>query len=84
MRHFHGQELPTLNFSSSIAPVGGLHSTASDMLKFLSANMGLIQTTLNDAMQESHLIRHSIGMLLPNNLQAPESGNNDVTGLYQV
>ena len=62
--------------------MGGLHSTASDMLKFLSANMGLIKTTLNDAMQESHLIRRSTGVLLPNNLQASEPGNNDVTGLY--
>jgi CubicO group peptidase (beta-lactamase class C family) len=80
--HFNGQELPTLNFSSSIAPGGGLHSTASDMLKFLSANMGLIKTTLDDAMQESHLIRHSTGQLLPNNLQASASGNNNEIGVY--
>ena len=56
--HFNGQELPTLNFSSSIAPGGGLLSTISDMLKFLSANIGLIKTKLNDAMKESQLIRH--------------------------
>jgi D-alanyl-D-alanine-carboxypeptidase/D-alanyl-D-alanine-endopeptidase len=76
--HFNGQELPTLNFSSPIAPGGALHSSVSDMLKFLSANMGLIKTKLDDAMQESHLIRLSTGQLLPNNLQA--SANN--TGLY--
>ena len=46
------------------------YSSTSDMLKFLSVNMGLIKTKLNDAMQESHLIRHSTGFLLPNNLQA--------------
>ena len=80
--HFNGEELPTLNFSSPIAPGGGLHSTASDMLKFLSANMGLIKTTLDDAMQESHLIRHSTGQLLPNNLQASASGNNNEIGVY--
>ena len=80
--HFNGHELPTLNFSSSIAPGGGLHSTTSDMLKFLSANMGLIKTTLSDAMQESHLIRHSTGQLLPNNLQASASGNNNEIGVY--
>ena len=80
--HFNGQELPTLNFSSSIAPGGGLHSTVSDMLKFLSANMGLIKTTLDDSMQETHLIRHSTGLLLPNNLQASTSGNNNDIGLY--
>ena len=70
--HFNGQELPILNFSSPIEPGGGLHSSTSDMLKFLSANMGLIKTTLNDAMQESHLIRHSTGLSLPNNLQASD------------
>ena len=49
--HFNGQELPTWNMSSPIAPGGGLHSTVGDMLKFLSANMGLIKTKLDDAMQ---------------------------------
>jgi serine-type D-Ala-D-Ala carboxypeptidase/endopeptidase len=78
--HFNGQELPTLNMSSPIAPGGALHSTVSDMLKFLSANMGLIKTKLDDAMQESHLIRHSTGQLLPNNLQA--SGSNKNIGVY--
>ena len=53
---FNGQEVPALNMSSPIAPGGALHSTVSDMLKFLSANMGLIKTKLDGAMQESHLI----------------------------
>ena len=78
--HFNGQELPTWNMSSSIAPGGALHSTVSDMLKFLSANMGLIKTKLDDAMQESHLIRLSTGQILPNNLQTSEKNNN--IGLY--
>ena len=78
--HLNGQELPTWNMSSSLAPGGALHSSVSDMLKFLSVNMGLIKTELDDAMQESHLIRHSTGQLLPNNLQA--SGNNNDTGVY--
>jgi serine-type D-Ala-D-Ala carboxypeptidase/endopeptidase len=69
-----------LNMSSPIGPGGALHSTVSDMLKFLSANMGLIKTKLDDAMQESHLIRHSTGQLLPNNLQA--SGSNKNIGVY--
>jgi hypothetical protein len=80
MGHKNGQELPTLTLSSPIAPGGALHSTVSDMLKFLSANMGLIKTKLDDAIQESHLIRHGTGKLLPNNLQA--SGNNNNTGVY--
>jgi CubicO group peptidase (beta-lactamase class C family) len=78
--HFNGQELPTLNMSSPIAPGGALHSTVSDMLKFLSANIGLIKTKLDNAMQESHLIRHGTGQLLPNNLQA--SVNADNIGVY--
>jgi serine-type D-Ala-D-Ala carboxypeptidase/endopeptidase len=78
--HFNGQELPTLNVSNPIAPGGALHSTMSDMLKFLSANMGLIKTKLDNAMQESHLIIHSTGQLLPNNLQASGQANN--IGVY--
>jgi len=78
--HFNGQELPTWNMSSPLAPGGALHSTASDMLKFLSANVGLIKTKLDDAMQESHLIRHYTGQILPNNLQA--SDKNDNIGVY--
>jgi serine-type D-Ala-D-Ala carboxypeptidase/endopeptidase len=77
--HMDGLELPALNISNPIAPGGALHSTASDMLKFLSANMGLIKTKLDDSMQESHLIRQSTDLVLPNNLQA--SGTNN-TGLY--
>jgi D-alanyl-D-alanine-carboxypeptidase/D-alanyl-D-alanine-endopeptidase len=74
--HFNGQELPTWNMSNPLAPGGALHSTASDMLKFLSANMGLIKTKLDNAMQESHLIRHSTGQILPNNLQASVNADN--------
>ncbi|MDQ6865004.1 MAG: beta-lactamase family protein, partial [Thermoproteota archaeon] len=65
--HLLGRELPLLNFSNPMVPGGGLYSSASDMLKFISANIGLIKTKLDNAMQESHLIRHSTGMLIPNN-----------------
>jgi serine-type D-Ala-D-Ala carboxypeptidase/endopeptidase len=77
--HFNGgQELPTWNASDPIAPGPALHSTVSDMLKFLSANMGLIKTKLDDAMQESHLIRHSTNHLLPNDEPASfNTGNFD-------
>lgn len=78
--HLNGQELPALDMPSPIAPGGALHSTASDMLKFLSANMGLIKTKLDGAMQESHLIRQSTGQILPNNLQT--SDNKDNIGVY--
>jgi serine-type D-Ala-D-Ala carboxypeptidase/endopeptidase len=73
--HFNGQELPTWNASNPIAPGPALHSTVSDMLKFVSTNMGLIKTKLDDALQQSHLIRHSTNLLLPNN--EPASFNTD-------
>ncbi|PWU80230.1 MAG: hypothetical protein DLM72_13260 [Candidatus Nitrosopolaris wilkensis] len=78
--HLLGRELPLLNFSNPIVPRGGLYSSASDMLKFISANIGLIKTKLDNAMQESHLIRHSTGLLIPNNVHV--SGNNTDTELY--
>lgn len=65
--HLYGQELPLLNFSNPIVPGGGLYSSASDMLKFLSANIGLIKTKLDKPMQESHLILHDTGLTIPNN-----------------
>jgi serine-type D-Ala-D-Ala carboxypeptidase/endopeptidase len=78
--HLNGQELPPFDMPGPIAPGGALHSTASDMLKFLSANMGLIKTKLDGAMQDSHLIRQSTGQILPNNLQT--SDKNDDMGVY--
>ncbi len=78
--HLNGQELPLWDVASPIHPAGGVYSSTNDMLKFLSANMGLIKTKLYDAMQESHLIRHSTGVSLPNNLQA--SNNTSMTGSY--
>ena len=72
--HFNSQELPSLNMSNPIAPGGGLYSTVNDMLKFLSANMGLIKTELDDSMQKSHLIRQSTGQIVPNNIEAPGLG----------
>ena len=77
--HFNGQELPTVNWSNPLVPGGGLHSTVSDLLKFLSANIGLIKTKLDDAMQESHLIRHTSG--LPNNIQASDNNTRQYVGL---
>jgi CubicO group peptidase (beta-lactamase class C family) len=57
--HLSGRELPVVNLSIPESPAGGLYSSASDMLKFISANIGLIETKLDSAMHESHLIRHN-------------------------
>ncbi len=79
--HLYGRELPIWNLSNPIVAGGGLHSSASDMLKFLSANMGLIKTKLDKAMQESHLIRLDTGHTLPNNLKAT-ANDNTTSGFY--
>jgi D-alanyl-D-alanine-carboxypeptidase/D-alanyl-D-alanine-endopeptidase len=41
-----------------LQPAGALYSTTNDLLKYLSANMGLIQTRINDILQDTHLIRY--------------------------
>ncbi len=41
-----------------ITPAGGIRSTANDMLKYVSANIGLQSTALAPLMQKTHDIRH--------------------------
>jgi D-alanyl-D-alanine-carboxypeptidase/D-alanyl-D-alanine-endopeptidase len=41
-----------------IIPAGGIRSTASDMLKYISANIGLQPNALTPLMQKTHPIRH--------------------------
>jgi CubicO group peptidase (beta-lactamase class C family) len=48
-------DIPTL------AGAGALRSTAADMVQFLRANMGLVDTPLLQAMQTSHEPRHPAG-----------------------
>jgi CubicO group peptidase (beta-lactamase class C family) len=59
--HVNGTEIPITSVSfvnpPPLAPAGSLRSSASDMVKYLSANTGLIKTVLDDAMQDSHKIR---------------------------
>jgi CubicO group peptidase (beta-lactamase class C family) len=75
--HYKGQEIPMWNLSAPIEGGGAIYSTAADMVKFLSANIGLIKTVLDKPMQDSHLIRHGTGQLLPNNLQTSEGAKLD-------
>ena len=44
--------------STSRSDDEAIYSSANDLLKYLSANMGLIHTKINDILQYSHLIRH--------------------------
>lgn len=52
VEHLNNNELPFWDLAPTITPSGGLYSTVGDMLKFVSANMGLIKTKLDAAMQE--------------------------------
>ncbi len=46
-----------------IAPAGALLSTANDLLKYLSANLGFNETELNPFLREMHVIRHTRGVI---------------------
>jgi serine-type D-Ala-D-Ala carboxypeptidase/endopeptidase len=55
--HMNGHPLPIIEDPLPYAPAGGFRSTASDMAKYLAANMGLIKTNLFSAMKISHQTR---------------------------
>jgi len=46
---------------SAVAGAGGLRSTAREMIRFVAANTGLVETPLADAMRESHRERAEAG-----------------------
>jgi CubicO group peptidase (beta-lactamase class C family) len=62
-----------------IAGAGGLRSTANDLLKYVSANLGLTQTSLMVLMEKMQVIRHQDG---------PDFGKTAMPwfdrGVYQV
>src|SRR5690606_21575549 len=53
MGHAGEAEVENWNFTA-LAGAGAIRSTAVDMIKYLSANMGLVKTDLYPAMQLSH------------------------------
>jgi len=57
--HMGGKEISTPTIPPLMAGAGSFRSTPSDMLKYLSANLGFLHTKLDDAIQLQHLIRHS-------------------------
>ena len=56
--HIGGKEVNLEFIPDAIQPAGALHSTANDLLKYLPPNIGLTHTSINDIIQETHLIRH--------------------------
>jgi serine-type D-Ala-D-Ala carboxypeptidase/endopeptidase len=59
--HIAGKEVNLEFIPEAIQSAGAMYSTTEDLLKYLSANIGLIQTKINDDMHETHLIRHPFG-----------------------
>jgi CubicO group peptidase (beta-lactamase class C family) len=58
--HMGGKEISTPTIPVIMADVGAYRSTAADMLKYVSANLGFLHTKLDNAIQLQHLIIHSI------------------------
>ena len=56
--HMDGREVSLAFLPEVIQPAGAFYSSANNLLKYLSANMGLINTKINDILQDTHLIRH--------------------------
>ena len=56
--HIDGKEVNLEFIPEDIQAAGGMYSTVNDLLKYLSANIGLIHTEINDILQETHQIRH--------------------------
>jgi CubicO group peptidase (beta-lactamase class C family) len=58
--HMGGKEISTPKLPTIMVDAGGIRSTAADMLKYMSANLGFLHTKLDDAIQLQHLIRHPV------------------------
>jgi serine-type D-Ala-D-Ala carboxypeptidase/endopeptidase len=56
--HMAGNESELIFLPQEVQGAGAMYSTVNDLLKYVSANMGLVDTKLNNAMETSHLIRH--------------------------
>ena len=59
--HIAGKEVNFEFIPETIQSAGAMYSTANDLLKYLSVNLGLVHTKVNDSIQETHLKRNSYG-----------------------
>ena len=58
--HMGGKEISTPTLPTIMVDAGGYRSTAADMLKYVSANLGFLHTKLDNAIQLQHLITHPV------------------------
>ncbi|MEX2380180.1 MAG: serine hydrolase, partial [Vicingaceae bacterium] len=55
----HSDGEPTENWDiPTLAGAGALRSSSADMAKFISANLGYVDSPINEAMELSHKVRH--------------------------
>ena len=79
--HMVGNESKLVFLPQEVQAAGAIYSTANDLLKYVSANLGLIDTKINSAMEETHSIRYPFY-----ELQVPfpdPSGNESTPYAYE-
>ena len=79
--HMVGNESKLVFLPQEVQAAGAMYSTANDLLKYVSANLGLIDTKINSAMEETHSIRYPFY-----ELQVPfpdPSGNESTPYAYE-
>ena len=55
--HMVGNESKLVFLPQEVTAAGAMYSTVNDLLKYVSANLGLIDTKINPSMEETHSIR---------------------------
>jgi serine-type D-Ala-D-Ala carboxypeptidase/endopeptidase len=78
--HIAGNESKLMFLPEAVQGAGAIYSTVNDLLKYVSANLGLIDTKINAAMDETHSIRYPFY-----ELQVPfkdPSGNESIPYAY--
>lgn len=79
--HMSGNESKLMFLPEAVRGAGAIYSTVNDLLKSVSANLGLIVTKVNPAMEETHSIRYPFY-----ELQVPfkdPSGNESTPYAYE-
>ncbi len=79
--HLAGNESELMFLPEAVQGAGAIYSTVNDLLKYVSANIGLIDTKINPAMEETHSIRYPFY-----ELQVPfkdPSGNESTPYAYE-
>ena len=74
--HMAGNESELIFLPLELQAAGAMYSTANDLLRYASANLGLIDTKINAAMEETHSIRYPFEEL---QVPFPDPSGNEST-----